>query len=285
MYLRIQHIHLHLQGKFLHLSSRLSHTFCATCSQSQHILSISDGSSQLPAHPRNAKGWGPNPPSYPPEPGRNQPWGHLLLSLDTYAPYAAPLPRWPVHPPRQGHVHAPSIWEAPELSRTTAILLVFRVDSRHKRITNVYMGLVVHRVDSRLYSPSQIHDFIKDIEDNLQAVHNALKAGGNPGKRHAYCLFVDNLSGAMSNPTDPPYCLVYPTSYIKGIEPDHFDTHNSPVGMRLHCCVCHATLQFSNDGPKQHTKYIRSRLILPDGAQYNEWLYPSILSQGTTAAC
>ena len=81
----------------------------------------------------------------------------------------------------------------------------------------------------------------------------------------------------MSVPTDPPYFLVYPTSYIKGIEPDHFDTHNSPVGMCLHCCVCCATLQFSNDDPKQRTKYVGSRLILPYRVQYNDRLYPSIL--------
>ena len=106
---------------------------------------------------------------------------------------------------------------------------------------------------------------------------DALKARGNPGKRHTYCLFVDNLSGVMSVPTDPPYCLVYPTSYIKGAEPDHFDTCNSPTGMCLHHCICRAILQFSNDDPKEHTNYIRSHLILPHGVQYNEWLYPSIL--------
>ena len=73
------------------------------------------------------------------------------------------------------------------------------------------------------------------------------------------------------------YCLVYPTSYIKGIESNHFDTHNSPVGMHLHHCVCHTTLQFSNDDPKQHTQYAGSCLILPRGVQYNYRLYPSIL--------
>ena len=165
----------------------------------------------------------------------------------------------------------------PKLSGTTAILLVFQVDSTHERIINVYMGLVVHRVDSHLYSPSQINDFIQDIEGDLWVVHNALKAGCNPGKRHAYCLFVDNLSSAMSIPMDPPYCLVYPTSYIKGIEPNHFDTWNSPVGMRLHRCVCRATLQYGNDDPKQRTKYVESHLIMPRGAQYNDHLYPSIL--------
>ena len=139
------------------------------------------------------------------------------------------------------------------------------------------MGLVVRRVDSHLYSPSQIPDFIQDIEGDLRAAHDALKAGHNPGKRHAYCLFVDNLSGIMSIPTDPPYCLVYPTSYIKGIKADHFNTCNSPTGMHLHRSVCSATLQFSNYDPKLCTQYVGSRLILPHGVQYNNWLYPSIL--------
>ena len=159
----------------------------------------------------------------------------------------------------------------------TAILLVFQADSRHEKIINIYMGLVVRRVDSHLYSPSQIHNFIQDIEGDLQAEHDALKAGGDPSKRRTYCLFVDNLSRVMSIPTDPPYCLVYPTSYVKGAEPNHFDTHNSPAGMHLHHCVCCATLQFSNDDPKQHTKYVSSHLTLPCRVQYNDWLYPSIL--------
>ena len=159
----------------------------------------------------------------------------------------------------------------------TAILLVFQADGRHEKITNVYVGLVVCRVDSHLYSPSQIPDFIQDIEGSLRAVCDTLKAGCNPSKRHAYCLFVDNLSGIMSIPTDPPYCLVYPTSYIKGVEPDHVDTCNSPAGTRLHHCVCCTTLQFSNDDSKLHTQYIGSCLILPRGVQYNDWLYPSFL--------
>ena len=155
----------------------------------------------------------------------------------------------------------------------TAILLVFQVNSRYEKITNIYVGLV----ESCLYNPDQILDFIKDIEGDLQVVCDALKARGDPGKRCTYCLYVDNLSGAMSIPTDPPYCLVYPTSYVKGVKPDHFDTHNSPMGMRLHHCVCRATLQFSNDDPKQRTKYIGSCLILPHRVQYNNRLYPTIL--------
>ena len=150
----------------------------------------------------------------------------------------------------------------PELSGMTAILLVFQADSKHEEITDVYM---VRRVQSHLYAPDQILDFVKDIEVDLQVARDTLKAGGDPGKRHAFCLFVNNYSSAMSIPMDPPCCLVYPTSYVKDVEQDHFDTHNNLVGMHLHCCVCCATLQFSNDEPKERTNYARSHLILPTG--------------------
>ena len=109
----------------------------------------------------------------------------------------------------------------------TAILLVFQADGRHEKITDVYVGLVVCRVDSHLYSPSQIPDFIQDIEGDLRVVCDALKARGDPSKRHTYCLFVDNLSSVMSVPTDPPYCLVDPTSYI-----------NSTLITVLQGCAC-----------------------------------------------
>ena len=99
----------------------------------------------------------------------------------------------------------------PELSGTTAILLVFQADCQHEKITDVYVGLVVHRVKSHLYTPDQILDFVRDIEGNLQVVRATLKAKGDPGKRCTFCLFVSNYGGAMSFLTDLPYCLVYPT--------------------------------------------------------------------------
>ena len=159
----------------------------------------------------------------------------------------------------------------------TAIFLVFQADSQDEEITDVYVGLIVHRVESRLYAPDQILDFIKDIEVELQVACDTLKAGVDPGKRHAFCLFISNFRGAMSIPTDPPYCLVYPTSYIRDVDLDHFDTHNNPAATCLHHCVCCATLQFNNDKPKDHTNYTGSCLILPCGAQYNDWLFPTIL--------
>ena len=157
-----------------------------------------------------------------------------------------------------------------KLSRTTAILLIFQVDDQHEKITNVYVGLMVCHIESRLYAPDWILDFVSDIEVDLKVAHDALKAGGDLGKRHAFCLFVNNYGGAMSIPTDPPYCLIYPTSYVKDVELDHFDTHNNPAGTCLHHCICHATLQHMNDDPHHHREYGGSHLILPHGAQYKE---------------
>ena len=165
----------------------------------------------------------------------------------------------------------------PKLSGTTAILLVFQVDGQHERITDIYVGLMVQWVESRLYTPDQILDFVADIEVNLKVACDALKARGDPSKRCAFCFFVSNYGGTMSVPMDPPYCLIYPMSYVRDMELDHFNTHNNPAGTCLHHCICHATLLHLNDDPNQHREYARSRLILPRGAQYKEQLFPEIL--------
>ena len=224
------------------------------------------------------KGGGYHPVKCTPLPGWNQPRRYLFLSHTAYSPHATYLSLKGLCTLLSEGAFAPLQSNmAPELSRMMAILLVFQADSKHKRIINVYAGLVVRRVDCRLYSPNQITDFIQDIDVDLQEACDALKAGCDAGKRRTYCLFVDNLSSIMSIPTDPPYCLVYPMTYVKGAEPDHFDTRNSRVGMCLHCCVCHATLQFSNTNPQQRTKYGGSRLIVPHRAQYDDHLFPTIV--------
>ena len=157
-----------------------------------------------------------------------------------------------------------------ELSGTTAILLIFQMDNQHEKITDVYVGLMVRCIESCLYAPGKILDFMSDIEVDLKVVHNAFKAGGDPGKRCAFCLFVNNYGGTMFVPTDLPYCLIYPMSYMKDVEPDHFNTCNNPAGTCLHHCICHATLQHMNDDPSHCREYGRSHLILPCGAQYKE---------------
>ena len=119
-----------------------------------------------------------------------------------------------------------------EFSRTTVILLIFQEDKQHEKITNVYVGLMVHHVESHLYAPDQILDFVSDIEVNLKVMHDILKAGGDLGKRHAFCLFINNYGGVMSIPTDSPYCLVYPTSYMWDVEPQQ-PCQNMPVLLHM----------------------------------------------------
>ena len=172
----------------------------------------------------------------------------------------------------------PSVVEgALKLSGMTAIFLIFQADDQHEKITDVYIGLAVCHVESHLYAQGKILDFVSDIEVNLKVVRNALKAQGDPGKRRAFCLFVNNYGGIMSVPMDLPYCLIYPTSYVKDVEPDHFDTHNNPARTCLHCCICCPTLQYMNDDSCYCRAYGRSHLILPHGAQYKEQLFPEIL--------
>ena len=136
-----------------------------------------------------------------------------------------------------------------KLSGMTTILLVFQADDQHEKITNVYIGLVVRCIESRLYAPEKILDFVSDIEVNLKVACDAFKVGGDLGKRCAFCLFINNYGGVMLVPTDPPYCLIYPMSYMKDVELDHLDTCNNPAGTCLHHCICHATLQYMNDNP------------------------------------
>ena len=154
----------------------------------------------------------------------------------------------------EGTFMPPQLEGPPELSGTTAILLAFQADSQHEEITDVYMGLIVHRVESHLYTPDQILDFIKDIEVNFQVVHDAPKARGNPSKRHAFCLFVSNFRGTMSIPWDPPYCLVYLTSYV------------------MDACTTASAVPHYSSPMMTRTVYriLGSHLILPCRAQYND---------------
>ena len=142
-----------------------------------------------------------------------------------------------------------------ELSRTTAILLIFQADNQHEKITDIYVGLMVHCIESCLYAPDKILDFVSNIEVNLKVTHDVLKAWGDPGKRHAFCLFVNSYGGTMSIPTDLSYCLVCPMSYMKDMEPDHFNTCNNPAGTHLHHCICCTTLQHMRDDPHHCREY------------------------------
>ena len=42
-----------------------------------------------------------------------------------------------------------------------------------------------------------------NMRRSLTSMCDTLKVGGEPGKRHAFCLFINNYGGAMSVPIDP----------------------------------------------------------------------------------
>ena len=256
----------------------MSSFFCADYPTytAPHTLAInfplvpSDGCTQLQSDTTEAHQQGFHTEGHSPQPGCSQPGGHPLLPHTACTQHTVHFPGLLQKLIAEG-AFMPSIVEGTlKLSRTTAILLVFQADDQHKKITDIYIGLVVRRIESHLYAPEQIFNFVSDIEVDLKVACNALKAGGDPGKRSAFCLFVNNYGGAMSIPMDLPYCLIYPMSYMKDVELDHFNTCNNPARTHLCGCICRTTLQYMNDDPHHHREYGGSHLILPHRAQYKE---------------
>ena len=101
----------------------------------------------------------------------------------------------------EGAFMPPTSEGPPKLSRTTTILLVFQVDGQHERITDVYVGLMVHRVESHLYTPDQILDFVMDIEVDVKVVCDALKARATPARGMPFAF----LSATIWVPCPSPW--------------------------------------------------------------------------------
>ena len=149
-------------------------------------------------------------------------------------------------------------------SSSMAILLVFLSDEEHQSIEHVHIGLVVHCVGCNLYTQDGILPFMKFIEEDLAKARDRRKWDKDAGGVHSYALLVANYGGIMAVPTDPPYCLVYPTMCNDGAKDQtHFNTVASPSGMHTHVCMCHSLLQFMNKDPKNRRTYEGSRLIAP----------------------
>ena len=95
-----------------------------------------------------------------------------------------------------------------ELSGMTAILLIFQVDDQHEQITNTYIGLIACCVETHLYMPEKILDFVSDIEVDLKVAHDALKAGCLGGRgcnnSNGSTLFGTISQGCYSPTNDDP---------------------------------------------------------------------------------
>ena len=160
-------------------------------------------------------------------------------------------------------------------SHTMAILIVFLSDKEHQGIEHVHIGLVVWCEECCLYMQNGILPFMESIEADLQKVQDRCAENKDPGGACLYSLLIANYGGIMAVPTDPSYCLVYPTMYNTGVEDqNHFNTAASLSGLHTCSCICCALLQHADMEPVcQRTD--SSCLIIPHDAQYRT-LFPEI---------
>ena len=161
-------------------------------------------------------------------------------------------------------------------SNSMAILIVFLSDEQLEEVKHVHIGLVVHCMASSLAAQAGIFPFVKSIEDDLAKARERWDHRKDIGGMHSYSLLIANSRGMMALPTEPPYCLVYPTVYDdQVVDKTHFNTKSSPSGMHTEVCMCHSLLHFTDKDPANRRKFEGSHLTFPHGAQYDH-LFPEI---------
>ena len=127
-----------------------------------------------------------------------------------------------------------------------------------------------------LYMQNGILSYMQSIEADLQKVWDRHTENKDLGRVRSYSLPIANYGGVLAIPTDPPYCLVYPTVYNTGTEDqNHFNTAASPSGLHTCSCICCALLQYADMEPVHQRTYEGSHLIIPHVAQYRT-LFPEI---------
>ena len=83
------------------------------------------------------------------------------------------------------------------------------------------------------------------------------------------------LWGLMAVPTDLPYCLVYPNTYLDTVPAEdqhHFNVQGGPPGLCLCTCICCTLLQHTVLSEAHQWQYHGSQLVIPRGAQYDTLL-------------
>ena len=162
-------------------------------------------------------------------------------------------------------------------SGTTAILIVFLSSEEHQGIEHMHISLVVHCKECCLYMQDGILPFVKSIEATLKKVRDKHAQNKDPGGVHSYSLLIANYGGVMTVPTDPLYCLVYPTVYNNDVEDqNHFNTAASPSGMYTCACMCCTLLQHADKASPLEDLW-RQLPYHPHGAQYRT-LFPEIIT-------
>ena len=102
-------------------------------------------------------------------------------------------------------------------SHTMAILITFLSNKEHQGIEHVHISLVVWCEGCHFYMQNGILPFVEPEKGMGQTCKRCGTGAENkdPG-RAGLSLIIANYGGVMAVPTDPPYCLVYPTMYNTG---------------------------------------------------------------------
>ena len=124
---------------------------------------------------------------------------------------------------------------------------------------------LVSHVGSELFGQDGILPFIESIESDLKQVREMCKQGREVSHMQSYTCLMANYGGMMALPTDPSYCLMYPTVYTTG----------SPLGLCTKACVCHSLLHLMDMDPMNRQQFKGSCLLVLHGAQYKN-LFPII---------
>ena len=95
----------------------------------------------------------------------------------------------------------------------TAILIILFSNEEQQGIEHVHIGLVVWQKGCHLYMQDGILPFVKSKEADLKKAGDRHTKNKDPGGVHLYSLLIANYGDVMAVPTNPPYCLVYPTMY------------------------------------------------------------------------
>ena len=161
-------------------------------------------------------------------------------------------------------------------SHSMVILLILLSDDVLTTIKHMHIGLIVHCMGSNLFNQNGILPFINCIESDLKEVRELCAQGKEVGRVRSYTCLVANYGGIMALPTDPPYCLVYPTVYDNSTkEKTHFNTVGCQSGMRTEACMCHSLLHLMDTDPANRQKFKGNRILVHRGMQY-KFLFPII---------
>ena len=162
-------------------------------------------------------------------------------------------------------------------SHSMAIFLVFLSDDMLTAIKHMHIGLVAHHVSSDLFSQSGILPFVESIESDLKKVRELHTQGKEVSQVHSYSDLMANYGGIMALPTEPPYCLVYPTvSDVNAVYKTNFNTVGSQSGMHTEACMCFSLLHLMDTDPANRKKFKVSQLLVSHGMQYKT-LFPIIV--------